>query len=317
MNVLLIISDDLRFESATTPNIARLAYRGIFFERTYAQATTCSPSRSSFLTGRAPDVNQIWYFEGQPTPDMVSMPTYFRRHNYISAGAGKVWHFGKGPKGSWSSDVEFWPSSSELSKMCQREGALLNSTVGPVDLAESDFVDAQIARRASELLQLFAARQTNQSTFPNQPFFLAVGFHLPHEPLVFPVEEWAAQAEVEELFPSRFHPLASPSWARGDILEKSFKYYEKQPSAQETRGVTYGPPPACVQGESPSACREREHKFPMSMRHEILRAYNSGVGFMDKQIGRVLDALWDAHLEASTIVVLTSDHGYSLGEKGQ
>ena len=66
MNVLLVVSDDLRPQSTTfgaaapeTPHLARLAARGLTFTRAFAQATTCNPSRSSFLTGRGPDVIQV------------------------------------------------------------------------------------------------------------------------------------------------------------------------------------------------------------------------------------------------------------------
>src|SRR3954452_7340054 len=84
MNVLFIAVDDLRPELGCygnsivkTPNIDRLAGRGIVFNHAYCQQAVCSPSRSSLLTGRRPDATKVWDLETHfrvALPDVVTLP---------------------------------------------------------------------------------------------------------------------------------------------------------------------------------------------------------------------------------------------------
>ena len=99
LNVLLIISDDLRPElgsyggAAITPHLDRLANSSgsVLFERAYAQQAICCPARSSFLTGRRPDSTLVWdlktQFRDSPGADKwKTLPQYFREQGYFTAG---------------------------------------------------------------------------------------------------------------------------------------------------------------------------------------------------------------------------------------
>ena len=88
MNVLLIISDDMRTELgcyastlAKTPNIDKLAATGVRFDKAYCQYPLCNPSRVSMLTGRHPGTtgvlgNRTWF--GDKHPEFVSLPKHFK-----------------------------------------------------------------------------------------------------------------------------------------------------------------------------------------------------------------------------------------------
>src|SRR5436190_1616293 len=111
-NVLFVAVDDLKpalacagDPHAKTPNIDRLAARGTVFTRAYCQQAVCSPSRSSFLTGRRPDSTKVYdlvtHFR-KALPDVVTLPQHFKNHGYYAHGIGKIFLPGYSGPPSWS-----------------------------------------------------------------------------------------------------------------------------------------------------------------------------------------------------------------------
>jgi iduronate 2-sulfatase len=294
-NVLFVICDDLccaigAYGDATarTPNIDRLAARGVRFERAYCQFPLCNPSRASLLTGRRPDrtgVRDNARRFRERDPAVVTLPQAFRRAGVRTERIGKLYHYGV-PSDIGSSgldDPESWDAVTNPKGRDVADESLIFSLEpgkfgGTVSWLAADGLDAEqtdgiAAAKAVELLEGFARERRR--------FFLAVGFYRPHTPYVAP-KAWFER-----------HPLAGVE-------------LPVVPSDHDA-----GVPPAAI------ASRKKEQtRLVGDLGREALQAYRASVSFVDAQVGTVLDALERLGLADDTIVVFTSDHGYHLGDHG-
>src|SRR5262249_40760442 len=111
INVLFLIADDLNCDlgcygvrEMLTPNIDKLATPGARVAHAYCQFPLCSPSRSSFLTGRRPNVTGVLQNPGTTNPytfhfrakipDTITLPQLFKRNGFYAARVGKLYHYG-------------------------------------------------------------------------------------------------------------------------------------------------------------------------------------------------------------------------------
>jgi len=282
-NVLLVVVDDLcnrvgcyGDRLAQSPHIDALAGHGVRFERAYCQFPVCNPSRTSFLTGLRPDrtgvLDNRTPFRTK-LPDATTLPQHFKRHGYRTARFGKIFH-GAGPM----DDPKAWDFAADpQGTPIGRTGTGRNMTGGQVawcrwlaaEGTDDDQPDGRIAAGAVDWLDRHG----------HEPFFLAVGFHRPHDPFVAP-KRYYEPYPLEKCTPP--DPGVDPSNWHPFILGSGWK-------------------------KAFDAFTDRD-------RREFIRAYYAGVTFVDVQIGRVLAALDRLDLTRRTVVVLLGDHGYQLGE---
>ncbi len=194
-----------------SPNIDRLAARGVVFERAYCMQAVCSPSRTAVLTGLRPDATKVWDLEthfrdAQPT--CITLPQHFRINGYHTVGLGKIEHRGFEDGRSWSEprwfasgqtvqvDPEDWTKRTttnfngvkgEFANPLPRAEGLQNSNNGKAKAgpafevspkSDDELPDGATAAEAVKRLATLKAQ--------GQPFFLAVGFLKPHLPFVAP-----------------------------------------------------------------------------------------------------------------------------------
>jgi arylsulfatase A-like enzyme len=294
-NVLFFVIDDLNdwlgcldgHPQAKTPNIDRLAKRGVLFTNAHCQAPLCNPSRTSFLTGKRPSTTGIYalqpWFRSVPRwRSLVTLPQYFAQHGYRTLTTGKVYHDGYPPAPDRSGGKEFslfgfagtfGPRPPTKFVSTPDNHPLVDWGVFPESDEEQD--DWKVADWAIEQLR---APQ-------DRPFFLSVGLRHPHVPC-YTAKKWF------DLYPeaSLTLPRVEPD-DRADTPRSSWYLHWKLP-------------------EPRLAWLERAHQWK-----PLVRAYLASISFVDSQVGRVLEALEASGKAENTVVVLISDHGWHLGEK--
>ncbi|MDP6905301.1 MAG: sulfatase-like hydrolase/transferase, partial [Verrucomicrobiota bacterium] len=189
-NVLFIAIDDLNDwigclggnSQAKTPNIDSLAKSGVLFTNAHCQAPICNPSRVSLLTGVRPSTSGVYELK-QPlhlAPALkgaMTIPSQFKASGYYVLGRGKIYH-GKPYADEWN-DFKTSPDARNNQfrvKPVSRLPKIRVRDFGSIDLPEEQFRDVINARwAAKELKRDFG-----------KPFFMAVGFRLPHVPLYAP-----------------------------------------------------------------------------------------------------------------------------------
>jgi len=321
-NILFIAVDDLRPEMGCygnpvvkTPNLDRLAARGIVFNHAYCQQAVCSPSRSSLMTGRRPDATRVWDLETHfrvALPDTVTLPQYFKANGYYSAALSKIYHHGFEDGRSWS-EPHWYPSGQTIdtdpmdsskrivTKIAGGVGEYLkrpqpadNDKPNAGKRAKAPKGDAfEVSTKSDDELPdghtaAEAVARLHALKEKGQPFFLAVGFLKPHLPFVAPKKYWDIYNPIEIPLPAIDHlPEGAPSFAGHDNGE--LHAYANVPQGN--------PIP---------------EDFAKILRH----GYYACISYTDAQVGRLLDALEKEGLASNTIIILWGDHGWQLGDHG-
>lgn len=329
-NVLLIAVDDLNdwvgfldgHPQAKTPNMDRLANRGVVFTNAHCGSPACNPSRAIVFSGMMPWKTGVWSNQSkklfQQHPEANVIPRVLSNAGYETLGTGKLMHSsGKAnsvmfhqhfnPEQRWSpfsrQQVRYTerelPSkgTSNPRHLVRREDGQtvvlpLNRMPsdrnpqkndgesfdwGPLDVPDSAMGDTQITDWAIERLN---------SGFAGKPFFLGVGYYRPHIPLFAPSHYFERFADID---------VATPPVSDDDLddLSAAARRWAIEP-------VTAGRHSTVIEHAQWKAA---------------VQAYLACTTFVDRQIGRLLDAIDAGPFADNTLIVLWSDHGWHLGEK--
>ena len=315
-NVLFLVADDMRvqlgayegkyFSSSVhppmyTPNLDKLASKSLLLKRAYVQQALCSPSRTSLLTGRRPDTTHVYdlvHYWREVGGNFTTLPQYFKNHGYLTQGMGKIFHHGVASGNddpiSWSKPEDYFHGNESVfeTRVSYDNWQSVGDSWKAIpdnQLTNSPLVDEQIANHAITVLNRLAGKYQQD----NKPFFLAVGFHRPHLPFVFPASMLQHYPTVNISLPKNpYVPLKMPSVAWENYLE--LRAY-KDMQALKLNGAL-------------------NSTLPNSKVKELRRAYYSAVSWTDSLIGRVVDELERLNLSNDTIISFFGDHGWQLGE---
>lgn len=296
-NVLFLICDDLNCDLGCyghplvkSPNIDRLAARGVWFDRAYCQYPLCGPSRASFMTGMYPDqtlVHQNAIYVRERVPNVKTMSQMFRDAGYLATRVGKIYHYnvpnhigtsGHDDPDSWDATVNpRGRDKTDQEKIHSLRPGQFGGTLSwlAADGGDEEQTDGIAATEAVSRLKQYAKSK--------QPFYLAVGLYRPHTPYVAPKKYF-------DLYP--LDRIQVPPVPEG--------YLETLPEPAQR-----------------SLLRKKDQiDLDADLARQAIQAYYASISFADAQLGRILDSLDKSGLSENTIVVFTSDHGYHMGEHG-
>lgn len=285
-NILFIAIDDMNdwtgflggHAQAITPNMDRLATRGVNFTNAHCVAPACSPSRNALLFGVEPYHSGLYpFYELEKIPAEVlapytSLPQFLKEHGYGTYGAGKIHHGSRARPGEWT---DYHKSNAKKliynPAAGYQQGNSRKMAFCPTTNPLEDHPDYQVASYGVEVL----------GRKHDRPFFLAVGIVKPHLPFVCPQRFFDLYPDAIEPPPIKADDLVDIPWSgramallADDLRFRSDEAWEK-----------------------------------------VRRAYLACNSWVDYNVGRVLDALAASPYANNTIVVLWSDHGYHQGEK--
>jgi arylsulfatase A-like enzyme len=289
-NVLFIAIDDLNdwigclggHPDVKTPNIDRLAARGVLFTKAYCAAPVCNPSRTALMTGLRPSTTGVYenrhpWRKAPLLENAVTLSQHFMANGYYAAGSGKIFHNAYNDPASWH---EWNNERTGRGKGAHPDKLPANGIPnkahfdwGPLDCADEDMGDWRTVEWAEQQL----------SKKHDKPFFLAPGFIRPHLP-------WYAPKRYFDMYDAE--KVALPKVKDDDLDDV---------------------PPVGRR----FATRSGDHKVVLEYGQwrKAVQAYLACITFVDSCVGRVLDALDKSSYATNTIVVLWSDHGWHLGEK--
>lgn len=291
-NVVFILSDEHNRDISgcygnsivKTPNIDALSARGTTFDNAYCNSPICVPSRASLATGNFPHRTRYW---DNAHPYDGKARTW---HHALRDAGHNVVSIGKLHYRSQDDDSGF---SQVIHPIYVPDGlgdvyGLLRQDVKPRKAASamaakagsgtSDYsdFDVRVADAAVSWLQ-------NAPSRPDKPWVLFVSFVIPHFPLIAPREFFDLYNDVPIPMPDQYDPSERPSHPGVDAYRTVFNY---------------------------------DDYFDATSLRTALQAYYGMCSFLDFNVGRVLSALGNSGQADDTVVVYSSDHGESLGNRG-
>jgi len=295
-NVLFIAVDDLNdwigclggYVGVKTPNIDKLAARGVLFANAHSPAPICYPSRTSLMTGWYPSKTGIYRHESpafkKMLPGIKTIPEHFKEHGYYTIGGGKVFH--EYEPQLWDESIFFQRLSDKTLKLNDIKDIYPEDKPfdwGMIKSSEEDMPGGKTVKWATEVLE------RNY----DKPLFLAVGFHEPHL-------AWYAPKKYFDMYP--LDGITLPQVRANDL--------DDVPSV--ARQMAYS---SHFGKSTPKELSDHQRILDKDLWRSAVQAFLADISFLDAMLGKLLDAFYQSKYAKDSIVVLWSDNGFHLGEK--
>ncbi|MDQ0393023.1 choline-sulfatase [Labrys monachus] len=294
-NILIIMVDQLApaflpvhgFDLVKAPNIARLAERGVVFDRAYCNSPLCSPSRAVFMSGQLPSRSAVYDNAAEFRSDIPTWAHYLRRAGYQTILSGKMHFCGPDQLHGFEDRLttDIYPAdygwTPDWDRPEERPSWYHNM---------SSVTDAGLCIRTNQLdfddEVVFAAERAlydHVRSPDKRPFCLVASLTHPHDPFAITADYWDLYKDEEIPLPRHVLPPADL-----DPHSKRLRHVCDMDNA--TIGVDH--------------VRKARH------------AYFGAISYVDSNVGKLMRALEATGLNDNTIVLFTGDHGEMLGERG-
>ncbi len=316
-NIIYIMADDLTTQAITaynnrfkgiadTPNMDRLAREGMLFQDVLCTNAICGPSRATILTGDYS--NQNGYYKntkgGKFDDSQWTFPQEFQKAGYATSLFGK-WHLGSEPQGfdtykyhaiGGQQGVYWDPVYNENGEEVKEEGYATNLTTD------------------------FALEWLDNNQKSKKPFLMLLQFKAPHRPWERDKKYEKLWEDLEMPYPSTFNDTYAGREKTAGDTEMTMDFFTRNdmnliaPDSIKNKGrwEFYGAARGEVvnpEGMSEEAARKWRYQT-------FIKDYLATVKSVDDNIGRVLDYLDENGMAENTMIVLTSDQGFYLGDHG-
>ncbi|HRJ70712.1 MAG TPA: sulfatase-like hydrolase/transferase [Terrimicrobiaceae bacterium] len=343
LNILLITSDQQHWSllgclnrEVKTPHLDRLAAQGTLFRRAYCTNPTCTPSRSSIITGMMPSAHGAWSLGTKLREDVPTVGDVFQAGGYATDLIGKA-HFQPLRGTEAYPSLEAYPGLQDLDFWRGFHGPFYGFQ--HVELNRSHGDEAHVGQHYAAWMEdagfagwrkhfraptgttsgeygawslpeeyhynAWIAERTNarlsRHAGSGTPFFLWASFPDPHPPYLVP-EPWASMFDPDEL------TLPGPVPGEHDLNPEHFrKTQEENPDF----GLMANEQP---NGNSGHGCHS--HLKSPSERARDLALYYGMMAMTDHYVGKILAHLEETGMADNTLVLFTSDHGHLYGQHG-
>lgn len=318
-NIIYIMADDLTTQAisayggiykdiAPTPNIDRLAKEGMLFNDVLCTNAICGPSRAAILTGKYANKNGFYKNEngGKFNADQWTFPQEFKKNNYQTSLFGK-WHLGTDPVGF---DV------FKIHSAAGQQGLYWNP------IYNENGIEVKEKGYSTNLETNFALDWLDKERDRAKPFMMILQYKAPHRPWEPDTKYEKLWDDIEMPYPSTFNDdykgreltagdteMTIDHLSRRDMKLKAPKNLKgKEKIAWDFYGAKND---EIVQPEGMSKEEGRKWRYQI-----YIKDYLACVKSVDDNIGKVLKYLDDNNLTENTMVILTSDQGFYLGDHG-